>query len=109
RVDSGSGGEAFAVRLHAFALVVGEDAQVQRLVWALADPALAGRERHLGAGQAEADQVADRATSRAWRNSSWRPASSPSSFLRSVSSSAYPSAGDSGTPASTRSLPVISS
>jgi hypothetical protein len=64
-VDAGGGREAPAVDLDALAPVVGKDPEVERLVRALADTAQASGERDVGTRQLDADQLVDRATSRA--------------------------------------------
>src|SRR5205814_10092284 len=102
--------QAAPVLGHARLVVFGEDAEVERLVGAAAHASTAIAESHPGAGDGELDHTSSPlASASAVASSSSRPDSSPSSFRRSVSSSARPSAGDSGMPASTRSCPVISS
>ena len=80
-------GQALAVRAHAVAVVVGEDAQVQRLVRALADAAEAGGEGDPGARQLDLDGLVGHAApaiSSAAASSCSRPLISPSSLRASV-------------------------
>src|SRR4051812_3324321 len=92
---------------HPLGLVVGEDPEVQRAVGALAHTAQAGGEERSRAGQL--DRVDQPAASSAACSSSSRPETSPSSFRRRASASPRPTAGPSGTPASSRSRPAMSS
>ena len=108
-VDPRSIREAAAVLDHASRVVGGEDAEVQRLVRALADAADARRERDLvRAGRLPADHAAS-ISSRAAASSDSRPSSSPFSLRRRSSASTSPTCGDSPRPSSARSAPVISS
>src|SRR5919106_6475445 len=106
--------EASPVLGDVLGIVVGEDAEIERAVRAAGDAAVARREDGAGAGERErveerAHSASLRASASAVSSSSSRPSTSPSSFRRSVSSRARPIAGPSGTPASSRSSPPISS
>ena len=123
RVDADGGGKPAAVLEHGEAVVVGEDAQVEALEGALADPAEAGREggtrsRQLGFEPAssvplsplhQGDYDSVRAAASAAASSSSRPEISPSSLRRSAAASPAPTAGPGSTPAAIRSSPPISS
>src|SRR4051795_5474612 len=102
--------QAPAVADNGLPVVAGEQPEVEGLERAFAEATLARREQHLRARQRYAEAHGASAAIRTANatSSSWPPIS-PSSLRLSVSRSARPIAGPSGTPAARRSSPVISS